>query len=410
MAAKQVAVVDVIKTIFALILSMLTLEMCAQTPSTSTTEKRAIAVALLYDYYQQDGNNSAVTGGIGTEALTYHAPEIVVHLPVDSLGIITAKAGVDVYSSASQDNIDFVVSSASARDARTHLWVGYSNEKPKSEISYAVNVSGSIESDYTSLGVGVNAAKGWKNGNSILQVGLQFYADDCRWGRLNDDVKELRLVYPSELRYKEWYNTYKRYTTTLSLGFNQLINKRLKIGLYVDGVWQDGLLATPFHRVYFANGSLGVEQLPYNRYKLPMAIRANYFAKKRLLLRSYYRYYTDSWGINAHTVEIESAYKIKTFLSVMPFYRFYSQTGAFWFGEYETHLVGDVYFTSDFDLSAFTAHQFGVGINYKPVKGIFTPKSAKYGWQGLQLRFGTYRRSTGLNAYFLSSIFYLGKI
>lgn len=407
MAAKPVEVVAATKPLLLLLSCLLVFQIAAQ--QTEVAEKRPISIEVLYDYYRQNGNNSAVTGGKGTEELTYHAPNLVIHIPADSLGQITVKAGVDVYSSASQDNIDFNVSSASSRDARTHLSVAYATENPAKEKSYSVYASGSIESDYTSLGIGGTFAKGWFSGNSVLQIGAQFYADDCRWGRLNLDVTELQLVYPVELRYREWYDVYRRYTSTVSLGFNQLITKRLNVGVYTDFVWQNGLLATSFHRVYFADqAEARVENLPENRYKLPIAMRLNYFAARRMLVRSYYRFYTDNWGITAHTLELETAFKVRTFFSIMPFYRFYSQDGAFWFRPYGEHLTSSSYYTSDFDLSTFTAHQFGVGINWKPAGGLFT-SSRGYGWQGVQVRLGTYLRSNGLNAFFLSTAFFIGK-
>ena len=408
MAAKPVGVVAAIKRGSIVFLILISAHVFAQTTD-NPKKKPPVSLELLYNFYHQDGNNSAVTGGIGTEKLTYNSPNIVVHIPADSVSGFTVKAGVDVYSSASQDNIDFNVSSASAQDARTHISVGYATENPDKETSYSAHVSGSVESDYLSFGVGGNFSKGWYNGNSVLQLGAQLYFDDCRWGWLDGERgTQLQLIYPQELRYKEWFDIYKRYSTTLNIGFNQLLTSRLSIGLYADGVWQTGLLSTTFHRVYFTDQTTArVENLPQNRFKIPLALRVNYFALKRVLLRGYYRFYSDNWGINAHTLELESSIKLRTFFSIMPFYRFYVQQGAYWFQPYGEHFSSSTYYTSDYDLSPFTAHQFGVGINWKPASGLWVAPNG-YGWQGMQVRLGTYLRSTGLNALFLSTVFFIG--
>ena len=65
-----------------------------------------VEIDFLYNYYQQDGQNAAVTGGIGTQHLTNHAPTMQVNVPLDSFRSVSVNAGIDYYSSASTDNID----------------------------------------------------------------------------------------------------------------------------------------------------------------------------------------------------------------------------------------------------------------------------------------------------------------
>ena len=411
MAAKPEGVVAATKSIGLLFLILFSSAFLAAQNEPPPAEKRATSIEILYDYYRQTGNHSAVTGGQGTEEITYNAPNIVIHVPMDSLGQLTIKAGVDAYSSASQDNIDFNVSSASAKDARTHLAVAYSREAPKKQQGWGVNASGSVESDYLSFGLGGFFSKGWNNYNTVLTTSAQFYFDDCRWGWLStDSERQLQLIYPEELRGTEWFDHYKRYSSTLSFGLTQLLTRRLNIGIFVDGVWQNGLLSTTFHRVYLqGQSSAVVENLPINRYKLPIALRLNWFATRQLLLRSYYRFYTDNWGLTAHTIELETSIKFNAFFSIIPFYRYYVQNGVFWFNPYGQNLPTAEFYTSDFDLSSFTAHQFGIGLNWRPVRGIHAFNSKGYGWQALQLKSGTYLRSDGLRAFFLSSVFFIGR-
>ena len=66
-------------------------------------------IELLYNHYVQDGSNSAVTGGIGTEKLIVYAPAIKVSHK-SKQNIFSLNAGADIISSASTDNIDFIVS------------------------------------------------------------------------------------------------------------------------------------------------------------------------------------------------------------------------------------------------------------------------------------------------------------
>ena len=70
-------------------------------------------------YYHQNGNNSAVTGGIGTEKLTDFANNIELKLSKydrkDRKHTLALTAGIDHYTSASSDKIDpYTISSEDA--------------------------------------------------------------------------------------------------------------------------------------------------------------------------------------------------------------------------------------------------------------------------------------------------------
>ena len=58
-------------------------------------------VELLSSYYTQDGSNAAVTGGIGSEALTDVTPTIVVSMPLNADDVLTLDLGISAYTSAS---------------------------------------------------------------------------------------------------------------------------------------------------------------------------------------------------------------------------------------------------------------------------------------------------------------------
>ena len=370
--------------------------------------KKKVDAKFLYNYYEQDGNNSPVTGGIGTEELSFNGPSLVINVELDSVTTFHFNGGVDVYSSASTDNIDFNISSASAKDARSHVSFGLSHFNEKKEQTIAYHSSFSIESDYTSFGMGTSLSKGFKNYNTVLSIAAQIYLDDCRWGRLSSG-EELRLIYPQELRGYDWEDKYLRQTYSFSVSVAQLVNKRMNVSLFTNPTLQNGLLATTFHRVYFSDiQEHRVERLPYNRFKLPLGLRANYFAGKKIILRGFYRFYADNWSITAHSFELEVPYKITPFFSVNPFYRYHIQSATRYFNPYGEHLSSQQFYTSDYDLSAFISHKFGLGLNFYPVKGILVSKK-KSGLQSLELRSGVFRRSNGLNAFYFASVFNFGK-
>ena len=344
-------------------------------------------------YYQQDGNNSAVTGGIGTEHLTDIANTIDLQLSKygkspfikHHLGF---ELGVDTYSSASSDKIDpSTISSASKSDIRIYPSVSWNIENEKIGSNFGVSASFSNEFDYNSLGGGINFSKTSKDKNREVALKLQAFLDT--W----------KVIYPIELRSLNNNNEHSpRNSFNGSLSISQVINKRLQALIMIEPAYQHGLLATKYQRVYFTNNSEQSETLPENRYKLPIGLRLNYFAGDKIILRSFYRYYTDSWGLNANTFELETPVKVSPFLSISPFYRFYQQSQADYFAPFAQHSVSESYFTSDFDLSKFNSNFFGAGIRLAPPNGVFGYSHLR----GLEIRYGHYTRSTGLNSNIIS--------
>ena len=63
-------------------------------------------VDFLTSYYSQDGDNAAVSGGVGTEELTDVTGAFVVSIPLNADDVLTIDAGISAYTSASSSNID----------------------------------------------------------------------------------------------------------------------------------------------------------------------------------------------------------------------------------------------------------------------------------------------------------------
>ncbi|MBT8299208.1 MAG: hypothetical protein KJO52_12815, partial [Maribacter sp.] len=73
-----------------------------QEDNTGSYQKRVLETAeieLLFSYYDQDGQNAAVSGGEGTEELTDATSSIVVKIPLNPDDVLTVDAGISAYSS-----------------------------------------------------------------------------------------------------------------------------------------------------------------------------------------------------------------------------------------------------------------------------------------------------------------------
>lgn len=450
-----------------------------ESDSTSVAYKKrvleGIEVDFLVSYYKQNGVHSSVSGGIGSEELTDLASNIVVAIPLNEDDVLTVDIGISAYTSASSSNINpfnasgasgggdddddedddranpigpygtpwQASSGASAQDVLASGVVNYSHSSDDRNLIWNADVAFSNEYDYTSIGFGGGISKLFNNKNSEVNIKGNVYLDQWRpiyptelheyakYGNnflnegffqgvtvLDQNGNATTTYLPSD--FNQWDKT-NRNSYSLSFGFSQVATRKMQFSVFFDVLQQEGMLSTPYHRVYFAdkaNYYIGeaqyipvyvttqntgvyqladdIERLPGTRFKLPFGGRLNYYLNERLTIRTYYRYYWDDWGITSHTASIELPIKLTDRFTVFPMYRYNVQNASKYFAPFEAHLSTEKYYTSDYDLSTFSANQYGFGVGYTDI--LTNAKIWKFGLKSMDLRFNHYDRNDGLNA------------
>ncbi len=368
-----------------------------QVPDTAALKSRKLKIEeinLVSSYYGQTGDHAAVTGGTGTQKLTDIANVFDVKLTRYDRKLrkhtYDFEVGIDHYTSASSDRVDLKAnSSASYADTRFYPALTWNMENETKGNTISAGVSSSAEYDYLSFGANIGITKKTKDKNGEFT------------GRLQTFVDQVHMIAPEELRGTGTaidHGNSNRTTIVGSLSWSQVINKNLQVMLLTDIVHQQGFLSLPFYRVYFHDGSVHQEKLPDRRLKIPIGFRANYFLGDRFIIRTYYRYYKDDWGISSHTADLEIPVKITAFFSISPFYRYYNQTAVDYFKPYGMHAAQDQYYTSNYDLSKFNSNFFGAGIRLSPPKGLLGIQRLNM----LELRYGHYSKNIGMNANIVS--------
>ncbi|NNJ89133.1 MAG: DUF3570 domain-containing protein [Eudoraea sp.] len=423
------------KRLYFILIGSLVLVSLNTLEAQETYKKRVLEVAevaFLSSYYTQDGSNAAVSGGIGTEDLTDATGTFVVSIPLNDDDVLTVDAGISAYTSASSSNVNpfdgsgpadaFQASSgASGNDIWSNLTLGYSHNSDDRNTIWTAKLAVATEYDYFSLGLGGSFTRLFNEKNTELGINTNIYLD--KWN----------AIYPTELRpfisggdgindpffsvntisgnpnYDPSFTAFdqeNRNSYSLGVNLSQILSKKLQGALIADLVLQEGLLSTPFQRVYFGdvadsfiqNFQLAddIERLPETRWKVALGGRLNYYLNEIVVIRSYYRYYSDDWGIRSHTANLEIPVKISDSFTLYPSYRYYTQTAADYFAAYEENLSSDIFYTSDYDLSEYNANQFGMGITYTD---IFTNlRIWKIGLKQIDLKFDHYERNSGLAA------------
>lgn len=371
---------------FALLgIMRLSAQSAADSTAYKSTKLKIDEINLVSSYYRQDGDNAAVTGGVGSEKLTDISNAIDLRLikygKTGKKHSWDLEVGVDHYTSASSDMIDMSANtSASSEDTRFYPSIHYTVENEAKGNTFSVGISSSTEFDYQSFGGNVSYSKKTKNRNGEFTAKFQAYLD------------QVKMVLPVELRTGEGYGTESRNTFAGSLSYTQVVNKNLQLAFLADVISQSGFLSLPFHRVYFDDGSVHQEKLPDSRLKIPLGIRASYFVGDSFIIRGYYRFYTDDWGLNSHTVDLEVPVKLSSVFSLSPFYRYYTQSEINYFKGYRLHTASEEFYTSNFDLSKFDSNFMGMGLKYTPLKGVLGLKH----FHTVELRYGHYSRTTNM--------------
>jgi hypothetical protein len=380
-------------------------------------------VNLVSSYYNQTADKSSVMGGrtdakgIGdvTDLANGIDLQFVSWDPKKRKNSFTAGIGIDVHTAASQAYVD---SNGRARNNGTRIYPTLdwtiANEQKGTEFGLGAYYSAE-HNYYHSIGLNTSLSKKNHN-NGEFSVKLTGYFDQIKMIRPSefipvDSIKSVpgadSIIYITTASGRTEalsYNTGQvvdkgsglvipsraRDTYTASFSFSQVINERIQGSIALDLVYQNGYLGLPFHRVYLNNGKDTVENLPSQRFKLPVGIRLNYFLGDNIIIKTYYRFYADNWGMVSHTVNIEVPVKITPFFSVSPFYRYYIQTAVNYFAPYEQHTVADQYYTSNYALAAFSSQFFGAGIRIAPPKGILGSLNT------LEIRYGHYTQTTDL--------------
>jgi hypothetical protein len=397
------------------------------TKDTSTYKPKKLKldeINLVSSYYNQTADKSAVMGGNpgpkGIGDVTDFANGIDLKFVSwdgkHRKNTLTGGIGIDYHTAASQAYVD---SNGHARNNGTRIYptLDWTIENEKKGTEFGIGAYYSAEHNYyQSKGINTSFAKKTNN-NGEFSVKLTGYFDNIKLIKPAEfePVDSVTNVSPTDsvvyvttasgttkaLIYsngglvskgsKSKLPSQSRNTYTASFSFSQVINQRMQGSIDMDFVYQNGYLGLPFHRVFFNNGKDTIENLPSQRFKFPIGFRLNYFLGDNIILRGYYRFYIDNWGLKSHTAELEVPVKITPFFSLSPFYRYYVQTAVNYFAAYEVHSPTDKYYTSNYALASFKSNSFGMGLRLAPPKGVLIKSLS-----AIEIRYSHYTQTTDL--------------
>jgi hypothetical protein len=251
----------------------------------------------------------------------------------------------------------------------------YTDARKSASLSYerkfgahlpSVDVSYAKENDYVARTVGLSDAWTMAQGRGTLHFGLSFARD-----LVEPVTNPTTNPAGQNLQYAKSENGY-------SLGWTWILSERELLDVSASLMQLSGYLDDPYKVVPI--GSTGAttepEHRPDTRSRRTLVAKYGHHYPWDGAIKVSYRYYNDSWGIQAHTVEISYDHRLFSDWIVTPQVRLYTQTGASFYGS--RFAAPRTLMSADYRLSPFDSVLGGLKIAYKLDEGLSVSLGATF--------------------------------
>lgn len=317
------------------ILAAVALATCALAQGAVLPEDRADLL-----YHSFDG------GGV-----TIDGPSLLVRKKFLEKFSVSANYYVDMVSSAS---IDVVTTASPYREERTQYSLGIDAIRGKT--SYSLGYTNSDERDYEADTAYFSLSQDLFGDLSTVSLGFS-----RAW-----DTVQKRDASGSGVDPNFFERTDRR---SYSMGLSQVLTRNLLVGLSFEVITDEGFLNNPYRSVRYIDASGAenreAERYPRTRTSNSFAARARYHLPYRAAVHGQYRFFTDTWGIVAHTGEVGYTHPVASKWIFDVKYRYYTQEAADFYSDLFPRANAQNFLARDKELSTFVSHTVGVGASYE---------------------------------------------
>ncbi|MEJ2130914.1 MAG: DUF3570 domain-containing protein [Gammaproteobacteria bacterium] len=154
------------------------------------------------------------------------------------------------------------------------------------------------------------------------------------------------------------------------LDLSQILTKNMVLGFTYHTITDEGFLNNPYRSVRYLDPTSGngysyeSEVYPNTRTSNAAAARTMYYLPWRAALRGEYRYFTDSWGIEASNWEASYTQPLFGRFEVDVRARHYEQTRADFYSDLFPFRQAQNFLARDKELSTFTSNSVGATLTY----------------------------------------------
>lgn len=294
------------------------------------------------------------------DALTGSSPSGAT--PYDQVQTFTSPSGKSTYQTTANE----IPLDPSFRDTRVALSSQYVTPFSNT-LKFSGGVAFSTEHDYQSIGANGNLAQDFNQHNTTLSLGVALASDTIN-PEGGAPVPLGGMLGIGESRNKR--ATDSKTVTDFLLGLTQVISPTWLIQANYSLSQQSGYLNDPYKIVSWLDDSgrpvnYHYEARPDSRTKNSFFIQSKSHHGKDNVLDLSYRYHTDDWGINSHTLDASFRWQLNTHHYIAPHARYYQQAAADFYTQGLLASAGLPEFASaDSRLGEFTGITLGAKYGY----------------------------------------------
>jgi hypothetical protein len=285
--------------------------------------------------------HSYVGGGVEIDG-----PSILVRKSIGPNISLSANYYVDMISSAS---IDVITTASPYTEERTQYSVGADYLRGNTTLS--AGFTNSEESDFDATTYNLSVSQDMFGDMTTLTLSYA-YGDDTV--RRSDDPTFFRD------------NTRQHY----GIGLTQILTRNLITALNFETITDEGFLNNPYRSVRYLDPgsaigySFEAELYPSTRTTTAFGVRAKYYLPYRAALEAQYRFFTDTWDIDANTISVAYIHPWKEFIFTAK-YRWHDQTGAHFFRDIFSRSEATNFRGRDKELSPLTSQTVKFAVAYE---------------------------------------------
>ncbi len=279
-------------------------------------------------YHLYDGGGVKIDG-----------PSVLVRKQVGSNVSFVGNYYVDTISSASID----VITTASPYDEERTQW-SFGMDYLRGNTTMSVNYVSSEESDFDAKTYAFSVSQDMFS--ALTTLTLSYAIGDDLVGRSDDPAFERDVD-------RQQYG----------IGLTQILTRNLITSLNYTTITDEGFLNNPYRSVRYVDSgtargfSYEPELYPNTRTSNALGLRAKYYLPYRAAIEAEYRYFTDTWDIDAHTAAIAYTHPMGPFTFTFK-YRWHDQTGAHFYRDIFPRAQATNFRGRDKEISPLTSQTF----------------------------------------------------
>jgi hypothetical protein len=288
--------------------------------------------------------------------ITIEGPSVLVRKKVGDNLSLSANYYEDMISSAS---IDVKLSASPYHETRRQESLGADYLHGKS--TYSAGFITSKEPDY-------------KANTSYFAVSQDMFGDLTTltlgyrrgWDQVFRDIKTPQGVLQNDPTFHQRAD-HRGYSLSLS----QILTRNAILGFNYELLTDQGYLANPYRKIRYlspgqgAGFTLADQVYPNTRTSYAASAQLKYYLPYRAALTGQYRYFHDTWGILAHTVELDYSHPVRKHWIFDGTLRYYRQGAADFYSDLFPRADYQNFMARDRELAAFRSYTVGAGASYQ---------------------------------------------